>query len=94
MVRGDRHDGYREIHDAGSGVPVSWSASELDRGGLLDVYVWSEAKRLVMLAAGLQDHVKKASSGTFLVNAEPGVYYLEVRGTGVKWHVAVERKKS
>ena len=73
---------------------VSWSASELDRGGLLDVYVWSEAKRLIMLAAGLQDHVKKASSGTFLVNAEPGVYYLEVRGTGVKWHVAVERKKS
>ena len=73
---------------------VSWSASELDRGGLLDVYVWSETKRLIMLAAGLQDHVKRASSGTFLVNAEPGVYYLEVRGTGVKWHVAVERKKS
>lgn len=73
---------------------VSWSASELDRGGLLDVYVWSEAKRLIMLAAGLQDHVKKASSGTFLVNADAGVYYLEVRGTGVKWHVAVERKKS
>ena len=73
---------------------VAWSASELDRGGLLDVYVWSEAKRLIMLAAGLQDHVKKASSGAFLVNAEPGVYYLEVRGTGVKWHVAVERKKS
>jgi hypothetical protein len=73
---------------------VSWSASELDRGGLLDVYVWSEAKRLVMLAAGLQDHVKRASSGTFLVNAEPGNYYLEVRGTGVKWHVAIERKKS
>lgn len=73
---------------------VSWRASELDRGGLLDVYVWSEAKRLIMLAAGLQDHVKKASSGTFLVNAEPGVYYLEVRGTGVKWHVTVERKKS
>ena len=73
---------------------VSWSASELDRGGLLDVYVWSEAKRLIMLAAGLQDHVKKASAGTFLVNADPGVYYLEVRGTGVKWHVAVERKKS
>lgn len=73
---------------------VSWSESELDRGGLLDVYVWSEAKRLIMLAAGLQDHVKKASSGTFLVNAEPGGYYLEVRGTGVKWHVAVERKKS
>ena len=73
---------------------VSWSASELDRGGLLDVYVWSEAKRLIMLAAGLQDHVKKASSGTFLVNAEPGNYYLEVRGTGVKWRVAIERKKS
>jgi hypothetical protein len=73
---------------------VSWSSSELDRGGLLDVYVWSEAKRLVMLSAGLQDHVKKASSGTFLVNASPGVYYLEVRGTGVKWHVAVERRKS
>jgi hypothetical protein len=73
---------------------VSWSSSELDRGGLLDVYVWSEAKRLIMLSAGLQDHVKKASSGTFLVNAAPGVYYLEVRGTGVKWHVAVERRKS
>ena len=73
---------------------VSWSSSELDRGGLLDVYVWSEAKRLIMLSAGLQDHVKKASSGTFLVNASPGVYYLEVRGTGVKWHVAVERRKS
>jgi hypothetical protein len=73
---------------------VSWSSSELDRGGLLDVYVWSEAKRLVMLSAGLQDHVKKASSGTFLVNASPGLYYLEVRGTGVKWHVAVERRKS
>src|SRR5215207_7792246 len=73
---------------------VSWSSSELDRGGLLDVYVWSEAKRLIMLSGGLQDHVKKASSGTFLVNAAPGVYYLEVRGTGVKWHVAVERRKS
>jgi hypothetical protein len=73
---------------------VSWSSSELDRGGLLDVYVWSEAKRLIMLSAGLQDHVKKASSGTFLVNAAPGVYYLEVRGTGVKWHVAIERRKS
>ena len=73
---------------------VSWSSSELDRGGLLDVYVWSEAKRLIMLSAGLQDHVKKASSGTFLVNAAPGAYYLEVRGTGVKWHVAVERRKS
>jgi len=73
---------------------VSWSSSELDRGGLLDVYVWSEAKRLIMLSAGLQDHVKKASSGTFLVNASPGLYYLEVRGTGVKWHVAVERRKS
>lgn len=73
---------------------VAWSSSELDRGGLLDVYVWSEAKRLIMLSAGLQDHVKKASSGTFLVNAAPGVYYLEVRGTGVKWHVAVERRKS
>ena len=36
---------------------VSWRATELDRGGLLDVYVWSEAKRLIMLAAGLQDHV-------------------------------------
>jgi hypothetical protein len=72
---------------------VSWSASELDRGGVLDVYVWTEAKRLVTLAAGLQDHVKKASSGTFLVNAEPGAYYLEVRGTGVKWRVAVERRK-
>ena len=70
---------------------VAWSASELDRGG---VYVWTEAKRLVTLAAGLQDHVKKASSGSFLVNAEPGVYYLEVRGTGVKWRVAVERRKS
>jgi len=73
---------------------VSWSSTELDRGGLLDVYVWSEAKRLIMLSAGLQDHVKKASSGTFLVNAAPGVYYLEVRGTGVKWHVAIERRKS
>jgi hypothetical protein len=31
---------------------VSWSSSELDRGGLLDVYVWSEAKRLIMLSAG------------------------------------------
>jgi hypothetical protein len=73
---------------------ISWNASELDRGGVLDVYVWTEAKRLVTLASGLQDHVKKASSGSFLVNAEPGVYYLEVRGTGVKWHVAVERRKS
>jgi hypothetical protein len=73
---------------------VSWSASELDRGGVLDVYVWTESKRLVTLAAGLQDHVKKASSGSFLVNAEPGVYYLEVRGTGVKWRVAVERRKA
>jgi hypothetical protein len=73
---------------------VSWSASELDRGGVLDVYVWTEAKRLVTLAAGLQDHVKKASSGSFLCNTEPGVYYLEVRGTGVKWRVAVERRKS
>ena len=73
---------------------VSWSSSELDRGGLLDVYVWSDAKRLIMLSAGLQDHVKKASSGTFLVNAAPGLYYLEVRGTGVKWRVAVERRKS
>jgi hypothetical protein len=73
---------------------VSWSASELDRGGVLDVYVWTEAKRLVTLAAGLQDHVKQASSGSFLCNTEPGVYYLEVRGTGVKWRVAVERRKS
>jgi hypothetical protein len=73
---------------------VSWSASELDRGGVLDVYVWTEAKRLVTLAAGPQDHVKKASSGAFVVNAEPGAYYLEVRGTGVKWRVAVERRKA
>jgi hypothetical protein len=73
---------------------VSWSASELDRGGVLDVYVWTEAKRLVTLAAGLQDHVKKVSSGAFLVNTEPGAYYLEVRGTGVKWRVAVERRKA
>ena len=73
---------------------VSWSATELDRGGVLDVYVWAEPKRLVSLAAGLQDHVKKSSAGTFLVNAEPGLHFLEVRGTGVKWRIAVERRKS
>ena len=72
---------------------ISWKTTELDRGGILDVYVWSDARRLVTMVAGLQDHVKKASSGSFLVNADPGTYYLEIRGTGVKWHVAVERQK-
>ena len=72
---------------------ISWKTTELDRGGILDVYVWADNRRLVTMVAGLQDHVKKASSGSFLVNADPGVYYLEVRGTGVKWHVTVERQK-
>jgi hypothetical protein len=72
---------------------IAWKASEIDRGGLLDIYVWSGDGRLVTMAAGLQDHVKKSSSGQFIVNADPGVYYLEIRGTGVRWHVAVERRK-
>jgi hypothetical protein len=72
---------------------ISWKTTELDRGGILDVYVWSDPRRLVTMVAGLQDHVKKASSGSFLVNADPGAYYLEIRGTGVKWHVTVERQK-
>jgi hypothetical protein len=42
----------------------------------------------------LQDHVKRSSSGQFIVNSDPGVHYLEVRGTGVKWHVAIERPKT
>jgi hypothetical protein len=73
---------------------VSWKATELDRGGILDVYVWTGDRRLVTMAAGLQDHVKRSASGQFVVNTDPGVHYLEVRGTGVKWHVAVERPKA
>lgn len=72
---------------------VSWKATELDRGGILDVYVFTGDRTLVTIAAGLQDHVKKSSAGQVLVNAEPGVYFLEIRGTGVRWHVAVERHK-
>ena len=94
MVGRDRDDRYREVHDDGARVPRVVELIGAGPRRVLDVYVWSEAKRLIMLSAGLQDHVKKASSGTFLVNASPGVYYLEVRGTGVKWHVAVERRKS
>jgi hypothetical protein len=77
----------------GRGFRISWKATELDRGGILDIYVRAADRRLVTMAAGLQDHVNKASSGSFVVNTEPGEYYLEVRGTGVKWHVAVERQK-
>jgi hypothetical protein len=73
---------------------ISWKATELDRGGILDIYVWTSQRRLVTMAAGLQDHVKRSASGQFVVNTEPGVYFLEVRGTGVKWHVAVERQKA
>ena len=72
---------------------ISWKSSELDRGGILDIYVRDNDRRLVVLAAGLQDHVKRATSGAFIVNSEPGVYYIEIRGTGVKWHLAVEQPK-
>jgi hypothetical protein len=73
---------------------VSWKSTELDRGGILDVYVRADDKRLVVLVAGLQDHVKRAASGTFIVNSDPGRHYLEIRGTGVKWNVSVEQPKA
>jgi hypothetical protein len=73
---------------------ISWKSTELDRGGILDVYVFTGDRKLVTMVAGLQDHVKKSASGSFLVNGDPGTYYLEIRGTGVRWHVAVERQKS
>ena len=72
MVGRDRDDLTEKFTTTDRVFRVSWSASELDRGGVLDVYVWTEAKRLVTLAAGLQDHVKKASSGSFLSTSSPG----------------------
>jgi hypothetical protein len=73
---------------------ISWKATEVDRGGVLDIYVWTDAGRLVTVAAGLQDHVKRSSVGQFIVNSDPGAHYLEVRGTGVRWHVTIERPKA
>jgi hypothetical protein len=72
---------------------VSWKWTEIDRGGLLDIFVRTGDRRLVVLATGLQDHVKRAASGTFVVNSEPGPHFLEVRSSGVKWQVAVEQPK-
>jgi hypothetical protein len=73
---------------------VSWKTTELDRGGILDIFVRTDDRRLVLLVAGLQDHVKKSASGTFIVNSEPGPHFLEIRGTDVRWQVAVEQPKS
>jgi hypothetical protein len=78
---------------AGRRFRVSWKMTELDRGGLLDIFVRDDEGKLVLVVAGLQDHVKRAASGTFVVNSEPGAHYLEIRATGVKWQVAVEQPK-
>jgi hypothetical protein len=74
-------------------IRISWKATELDRGGVLDIYVWTGDRRLVTLASGLQDHVNRSASGQFIVNSDPGVHYLELRGSGVRWHAAVEQPK-
>jgi hypothetical protein len=72
---------------------VSWKATELEFGGILDIFVRTDDRRLLVVAAGLQDHVKKSASGTINVNSAPGPHYLEIRGTGVRWQVAVEQPK-
>ena len=82
---------------SGESFRISWKSEGLGRGGVVDIYVRDKDGKLVKAGVSLQvqDTTKDfgTGSGTFIVDAKPGEYYLEVRSTGNNWVVAVEQPK-
>jgi hypothetical protein len=70
---------------------VSWTMTELERDGLMDIAVRNPERRLVGMASNLRATLRP--SGAFQVQASPGEYTLEVRFDGVKWRIAVEQPR-
>lgn len=71
---------------------VSWTVTEVDRDGLIDIYVRAAGDQRLLAAAG-NLRAAQRPSGSFEVAAGPGDYLLDIRGTGVKWRVVVEQPK-
>jgi hypothetical protein len=77
---------------------VAWTLKDLGRGGILDVYVRTEAGKLIKSGISLQSKDTRQEHGTGAghidVSGGPGAYYLEIRSTGVEWTAAVEQRKT
>jgi hypothetical protein len=71
---------------------VSYKSTSGDRHGLINIVVTDADDAVVTRVYGRQADDHGVVSGSFLVEAGPGAFSLEIESHGLNWHVSAEQR--